>query len=129
MATIRDDRQPSAAVGAPDGSIPRDGPLHVARAEGSPPALRISGAVDLNSHDDWSLALQNTVLTGQVLHLDLTELAFIDMRGVSLLVEAARRLPDGARIVINGPPPCMRRMMAVLWPEGVDAITINGDTS
>ncbi|SDC94200.1 STAS domain-containing protein [Glycomyces harbinensis] len=124
MAAIDEGRRPSGAE-APPGL--RDGPLRVSQTAGALPVLRASGAVDLNGHDDWGRALRTAPLHDGELHLDLTDLAFIDMRGITVLVDVAQRLPEGARIVVHRPPPCFGRMMEVLWPGGVEAITVKGD--
>jgi ABC-type transporter Mla MlaB component len=112
---------------APSEPVLREGPLRVRQTEGPLPVLHVAGAVDLNGHDEWGRALREAIVSGGELHLDLAELAFIDMRGVSLLVDVARGLPGGARAVVHHAPPCMRRMMEVFWPDGLDAITIKGD--
>jgi anti-anti-sigma regulatory factor len=130
MTTTDDDERrdigdPSNAT-APAPADP-EAPLLASQSGGRLPVLRISGAVDLNSHGHWERILRRGTVRDGELHLDLTDLVFIDMRGVSLLVDVARGLPGGARIVVHRSPACMRRMMEVLWPEGLDAITIKGD--
>ncbi|MCC3763490.1 STAS domain-containing protein [Glycomyces sp. TRM65418] len=111
----------------PRASGSEDGPLRAHQTEGPLPVLHVSGTVDLNSHKAWGRLLRQATVGDGELHLDLAQLAFIDMRGVSILVNVAGELPSGARIVVHGSPPHMRRMMEVLWPDGVDALTIKGD--
>lgn len=130
MAAIGDGGQQGASA-PPETPLvepgPRDGPLRVSQTAGPLPVLYASGAVDLNSHEDWGRALRQAPLRDGELHLDLTDLAFIDMRGVTVLVDVAQRLPAETRIVVHRPPACLGRMMEVLWPGGVEAITIKGD--
>ncbi len=49
-------------------------------------------------------------------HLDLSELTFIDVNGTSILVEAASQAPRARRIVLHRPPPMMLRVLEVFWP-------------
>ncbi|MCD0444652.1 STAS domain-containing protein [Glycomyces sp. A-F 0318] len=128
MAAIEDDgARETDAPSEPLEPGPPEGPLRATETTGPLPVLHVSGSVDLNSHDDWGRVLRQATVRHGELHVDLAGLAFIDMRGVSVLVDVARGLPEGARVVVHRAPPCMRRMMEVLWPAGLDAITIKGD--
>ncbi|WP_084546804.1 STAS domain-containing protein [Glycomyces arizonensis] len=91
------------------------------------PGLRVSGEIDLNGHNDWEIALREVTGRGEQAHLDLTELTFIDVRGVTLLVDAAGRAGAGQRILVYGAPPSLHRVLQVLWPDKADAIRIKGD--
>lgn len=86
--------------------------------------LRATGGIDLRSHMYWDHALRLVAGHGEEVHLDLSDLEFIDSRGAAVLVEAASRLPGGRRIVVHHAPSCFQRVMEVLWPEGVPAIMI-----
>jgi len=90
--------------------------------------LRATGGIDLRSHLLWDHALRLAADRGEDVHLDLTELEFIDSRGAAVLVEAANRLTGGHRIVVHHAPCCFERVMEVLWPEGVPAIVIERAT-
>ncbi|GAB3232448.1 hypothetical protein GCM10027447_28250 [Glycomyces halotolerans] len=103
-----------------------EGPLLIAEYDHPQPGIRAGGAVDLNSHGQWARALRQAASRRTEVHLDLSELGFIDVQGVAVLVDVARRLGDGERIVVHQAPPCMTRIMQVLWPEGIAAITIEG---
>ncbi len=46
--------------------------------------------------------------------LDLSAVAFIDVHGAGLIVQAARRLGPGRVLVLRGAPPVMRRIADVL---------------
>ncbi|WP_026922533.1 STAS domain-containing protein [Glycomyces arizonensis] len=88
--------------------------------------LRAAGEIDLNSHEAWALALRRVARLGEEVHLDLSGVAFIDVRGTTLLVDAAAALPDGHRVVVYGAPPALHRVIQVLWPDGTAAITFEG---
>ncbi|WP_460499320.1 STAS domain-containing protein [Glycomyces tarimensis] len=86
--------------------------------------LRASGSVDVRSHRDWERALQAvTTWRREVYSLDLTELDFIDVRGVGALVDAASLINSDQQLVVEHPPPCLLRTMQLLWPKCTPAIT------
>ncbi|GAB3227486.1 hypothetical protein GCM10027447_18660 [Glycomyces halotolerans] len=86
--------------------------------------LRATGGIDLGSHIAWDHALRQAAGHGEEVHLDLTDLEFIDSRGAAILVETANRLNGGHRIVVHRAPHCFRRVMQALWPEGIPTIMI-----
>ena len=52
--------------------------------------------------------------TGVDLHIDLTEVGFVDVACAQLLVHAARAEPECRRIVLHDPPRLLRRLLDVL---------------
>src|SRR5689334_2155830 len=88
--------------------------------------LRVAGEVDLTCHPDWERALGDVVARSESgeAHLYCAELTFIDARGTELLVQAAGRLAEGRYLVVHHPPPCLRRVLRALWPDGAPAIRI-----
>lgn len=90
--------------------------------------LRATGSIDLRSHILWDHSLRRAASHGEEVHLDLTDLEFIDSRGAAVLVEAANRLTGGRHIVVHHAPSCFQRVMEALWPEGVPAIMIERAT-
>jgi anti-anti-sigma factor len=101
-------------------------PQLVAEHEHTHGGLRVAGAIDVNSYDAWERALRETADRGAGIALDLTDVEFIDARGVAALVDVASGLPEGHRIVVHRPPRGMRRIMRALWPQGVAAIVMEG---
>lgn len=89
--------------------------------------LRVAGEIDLNSHEAWEGALRRAVEQDGQIHLDLSDLAFIDVRGTALLVKTAAVLPEEHGIVVHHAPPGLRRVVQVLWPDGAAAITFEGE--
>lgn len=87
--------------------------------------LRAAGGIDLRSHIVWDRALRLAVGHGEEVHLDLTDLEFIDSRGAAVLVEAANRLTGGRHVVVHHAPLCFQRVMQVLWPEGTPTMKID----
>lgn len=90
--------------------------------------LRAAGDIDLRSHNAWEHALRQAAGHDEEVHLDLTDLEFIDSRGASVLVDAANRLTSGHHIVVHHAPPCFQRVMQILWPEGIPTIMIERAT-
>jgi anti-anti-sigma factor len=103
-----------------------NGPLRITEYRGRP-GLRVAGEIDLNSHELWEGALRRAVEEGDRIHLDLSALAFIDVRGTTLLVDAAAVLSQEHGIVLHHAPSSLRRVMGVLWPDGATAIMFEGE--
>jgi anti-anti-sigma regulatory factor len=78
--------------------------------------LRVIGAVDLSTREDWRRALESATASGAPTRLDLSELSFIDTRGTSMLLTAAQRQPGTAPLTITRPPTVLRRVLTVLCP-------------
>ncbi|MFJ5531831.1 STAS domain-containing protein [Streptomyces sp. NPDC093261] len=81
------------------------------------PGVRVTGEVTLETRRVWRAALGRLMRHGEpALHVELSDLAFIDVAGVTDLVTAARSLSDGQHIVLHRPPPQMTRVLDIFWP-------------
>lgn len=100
--------------------------LWITECDCATPGLRVTGEIDLSGHNDWEIALREVTGRGEEVHLDLTELTFIDVHGVSLLVEIACRVSEGREILVYGAPSSLRRVLQLLWPGTSAAIRIKG---
>jgi anti-anti-sigma regulatory factor len=76
---------------------------------------RLVGEVDLATRGLLSDALDAVIRPGRTVHLELTELFFIDVGGVTVLVNRAGRLAPGGRLILHHPPGTLRRIYDVLW--------------
>ncbi|WP_051799625.1 STAS domain-containing protein [Catenuloplanes japonicus] len=76
--------------------------------------LRLVGVADLGTRAVLDRALAGVPATAD-LHLELAQLAFIDVGGVTALVAAAGRLDAGRRLVLHDPPPELLRIIDVMW--------------
>ncbi|MEU6095126.1 STAS domain-containing protein [Streptomyces sp. NPDC047079] len=86
--------------------------------------VRVVGEVTLHTRHTWREALGLLARhRGAPLHVELSEVAFIDVAGVTDLVTAARSLPEGQRIVVHRPPPQMARVLDIFWP-GLSGIEV-----
>lgn len=95
-------------------------------------ALRISGAIDEYNAEAVAGALKaqllivpsaHTTLSDAItgngdLHLDLNDLQFSDVSGIRSLVGLAEGMGPGRRLVLQGLPPLIRKVMTVVgWGE------------
>lgn len=81
-----------------------------------PPGLRAVGEIDYATHAVWWAALDAMPSTVGNVHLELSELSFIDARGTSMLVAVALQLSGGRRIVLHHPPRMLPRILELCWP-------------
>lgn len=82
-----------------------------------PPGLGCAGEIDLATHGAWRAALAALPAVSGDVHLELSELRFIDTHGTALLVDATRRLDGRQRFVLHTPPPLLPRILGLLWPH------------
>ncbi|MFF5207867.1 STAS domain-containing protein [Streptosporangium sp. NPDC000396] len=83
----------------------------------APAGLRVSGEVDRTTRKAWEEALGGLVIGGGDMHLDLSELTFIDVRGAWLLTEVARGLPHGKKVFLHRAPYCLRFVLTLIGSE------------
>lgn len=88
-----------------------------------PPGLAISGDVDFRSLAKFTVAVTNVVDThrGDV-HLDLSQVAFIEVSGMRVLAEASRRLArQNRRLVLKDLAPHLLPVLQVVgWSREPD---------
>ncbi|MEV7007247.1 STAS domain-containing protein [Streptosporangium sp. NPDC051022] len=89
------------------------------------PGLRVSGEIDRRTRRPWESALEELVAAGRDMHLELSDLTFIDVRGTWLLAEAAHNLPLGKKVVLHHPPYCLRSVLALIgsFPSPIEVET------
>ncbi|GAB2450544.1 hypothetical protein GCM10027187_17760 [Streptosporangium sandarakinum] len=83
----------------------------------APVRLKVSGEIDRTTRVPWAQALDGLTLGGDDMHLDLSELTFIDVRGVWLLTEAARNLPSGKKVYLHHSPYCLRSVLTLIGSD------------
>ncbi|MFC4112625.1 STAS domain-containing protein [Nonomuraea zeae] len=80
-----------------------------------PFGLRVSGEVDRSTRHLLEQALAWATDAGQDdIHLDLTQLTFIDAAGLRLIVATAAGLPAPRKLVLMPPPPVVRDLLSLL---------------
>jgi anti-anti-sigma factor len=79
------------------------------------PGLRLVGEVDAATGPVLAAALEPLVDHHTDIHLDLAELSFIDVAGVTALVTVAGRCGPPGRLILHRPPGHLPRMIELLW--------------
>ncbi|CAL9450319.1 hypothetical protein SUDANB176_02427 [Streptomyces sp. enrichment culture] len=80
--------------------------------------VRAAGEIVLATHTTWERVLEQAVCEDAgVYHLELSEVTFVDVAGTGALAAAAERLGDGRRFVVRRPPPTLRRVLEMFWPD------------
>ncbi|WP_375165619.1 STAS domain-containing protein [Streptomyces sp.] len=80
--------------------------------------VRAAGEIGLATRTIWERVLEQAVREGEgVYYLELSEVTFVDVAGADALAAAAERLGDGRRFVVRRPPPALRRVLEMFWPD------------
>ncbi|WP_433327957.1 MEDS domain-containing protein [Spirillospora sp. CA-294931] len=77
-----------------------DGVLKIARTF-DPPGLRLEGELDAVRHTAFLEELVRLQRVRRAVHLDFSELGFIDLAGLNLLSQHATALPDGGALILD----------------------------
>ena len=91
--------------------------------------LRLSGELDIDTAAEFTRTLEGLDLMSNVrLHVDMTEVAFIDTSGVRPLVDAARRRRDQGRapLLIDGISRPAQRLLTVAGLGAGQQLDIDG---
>jgi anti-sigma B factor antagonist len=76
--------------------------------------LAVRGEIDLSNAEQLRTAVVGQALPGRRLVLDLTDVRFMGSPGVTILVEAYRRLDhDRHALVLRRPSPAVRRILEI----------------
>jgi ABC-type transporter Mla MlaB component len=79
--------------------------------------LGATGEISMNTRTIWQQALEQLVeRRADVLHVDLSQVGFVDVAGVTDLALTAQRLPEGQRILLHQPPVQLPRILEIFWP-------------
>src|SRR3954454_15376625 len=81
-----------------------DGVLTITRTF-RPRGLRLKGELDGSRHAVFAEALTTVSRVGGDIHLDLSELRFIDLGALNMMAGTALRLADRGRLVLDDPSP------------------------
>jgi anti-anti-sigma factor len=88
-----------------------------------PGRVTLAGDVDISNIDLMATALDQAVPVHGRLVVDLAAVSFIDVSGVSRLVELARRLGGAERLAIVDPPRQLRRILdAADWESELELV-------
>lgn len=79
--------------------------------------IRVSGEISAVTRPAWEDALAELARRHtHVSYVELSQVGFVDVAGVSALAVTAMNLPRG-RVVVEHPPPQLPRVMELFWPS------------
>ena len=88
--------------------------------------LKLSGEVDVSNANLLADSLDNHLEESEDIHLDLSDLKFIDAAGLRVLTDAARRLPNGRRLVLWSSPPLLKRLLEIMKVDESQGLRLAG---
>ncbi len=81
--------------------------------------IRVRGEVDTATAPQMGQAIDQQLERRRRLILDLSEVEFMDLHGLAVLMRASRRArAEGGSFAIARPAPCVRRLMELVHAEG-----------
>jgi len=81
--------------------------------------LVLTGELDMAVEDELRVALAEVPGSdGAGIILDLSQLTFMDSRGLSVILETAAALQAPAQLVLRDPPETVRRLFEICLPTG-----------
>ena len=86
---------------------------------GSVVVVRVRGEVDTATAPQMGQAIDAQLSRRRRVVLDLSEVDFMDLHGLAVLMRASRRTRvDGGSFAIAQPAPCVRRLVELVHAEG-----------
>jgi anti-sigma B factor antagonist len=110
----------------PDGvTVPspaQSAPADSAQNGAAPHVIKIIGELDVSNAHRLRALLDDITTPAPTVVIDMSELAFMDSSGLTVMLEAARR---GASVVLRQPSPVVRRLVEITGLT--DVLRIEGD--
>ncbi|MFE9454720.1 STAS domain-containing protein [Streptomyces sp. NPDC006739] len=111
------------AVGGTGPVTPGRAALEVSPLPGGRCGIRARGEISALTRPSWEQALTELARRhAGVSYVELSEVVFVDVAGVSALAVTAMNL-QGGRVVVEHPPPQLPRVLELFWP-GLDRIEV-----
>ncbi|MEU0413458.1 STAS domain-containing protein [Streptomyces griseorubiginosus] len=109
-------------VGGPGAALGRAAALEVGPLPGRS-GIRARGEISVLTRSSWERALSELARRhAGVSYVELSDVAFVDVAGVTALAVTAMNLPEGT-VVVENPPPQLPRVLELFWP-GLDRIEV-----
>jgi anti-anti-sigma factor len=99
-------------------------PLQIEPVEGASRSLRVSGELDVLNAELLASRLRELSKTPGDVLLDVTELAFVDSRGLQVLIETARRLEGKGVLVLQNPRSVVANLLDVTQARRLPGLRI-----
>jgi anti-anti-sigma factor len=99
-------------------------PLQIEPIEGSPRTLRVSGDLDVLNAELLAARLRELTETPGDVVLDVSDLAFVDSRGLQILIEAAQRLEGSGVLVLRHPRSVVANLLRVTQAQTLPGLRI-----
>jgi anti-anti-sigma factor len=106
-----------------EGPVYADPHLVVTRTE-HPLGVRFAGEIDVTNSDAVGQVIRLALPESDHPHLDLSGLSFCDVSGIRALVEAARDLGEGGRLMLHGLPLQLQTVMRVTGWSKLPSLTL-----
>jgi anti-anti-sigma factor len=93
--------------------------------EGDPPMIRLIGEVDMANAEEMRAFIEELRRDGSPLVVDLSELRFIDTRGIRALLHVAQAPGGAGPLVLKSPSPTFMKVMKIVGAleiHGVDIV-------
>lgn len=88
--------------------------------------LKLSGEVDVSNASYLADSLYSHLEESEDIHLDLSELKFIDAAGLRVMMQAAKTLSQGKRLVLWSAPGFFKRLLAILKVDESQGLRLAG---
>lgn len=99
-------------------------PLRIEPVEGSPRALRVSGELDVLNAELLASRLRDLTGTPGDIVLDVSELAFVDSRGLQILIQAAQELEGQGILILRHPQSVVANLLRVTQAQTLPGLRI-----
>lgn len=78
-----------------------------------PDGLRLAGEIDISNSNAVAEALRITFPRSEDVHLDVSRVSFCDISGIRAIVDVARGLEGGRKLLLHGLPDQLQAVMRV----------------
>jgi anti-anti-sigma factor len=99
-------------------------PLQIEPVEGASRSLRVSGELDVLNAELLASRLRELSKTPGDVFLDVSELAFVDSRGLQVLIETAQRLEGKGVLILQNPRSVVANLLDVTQAKKLPGLRI-----
>ena len=98
----------------------------VIEATERPKGYRLRGEVDLAAADALARTLQRATAHEENLHIDLSDVTFLDSIGLAVVIRTALALEGRGTLILSGAQAPVRRVLEVSGTAGIPNVEIQG---